>query len=111
MIELNAIYSNYEFPFPNTFMIFPLSILFLNKLRKQNLKIIQKKRKQMGIHIHTHSHTERDIVRDRDREHRDRESEKMRESKTNIFYLYISLHIIVMHMTSALSLNPSRPGF
>ena len=50
--------------------------------------------------IHTHSHRERDTVRERDRE-KYRESEKMREAKTHIFYLYISLHIIIMHMTSA----------
>ena len=42
-----------------------ISTLFLNKLRKQNLKIIQKKSKQMGIH--THSHTERDTMRKRQR--------------------------------------------
>ena len=59
--------------------------------------------------IHTHSHRERDTVRERDRE-KYRESEKMREAKTNIIYLYISLHIIIIHMTSALILNPSGPG-
>lgn len=58
-----------------------ISTLFLNKLRKQNLKIIQKKSKQMGIHIHTHSHTERDIVRDRDREKRT-ERQRVRENES-----------------------------
>jgi hypothetical protein len=104
--RLHAIILITNFHSPTPSQSFPSSTMFPYQNRKQNLKI---KKRKASKWEYTHTHTEKEIHWERDRE-KYRESEKMREAKTNIIYLYLSLHIIIIHMTSALILNPSGPG-